>query len=215
MVFCFSLSFSFMNFSGELFTYHGRLTAFESGPLESTKTLVYIPGVGEGFNFVPFLKPLSTMLSSKNWSLVQVQLDSTLDGFGYSSLQKDSEQLDALVNHLKSKRNKKTIVFMGHSTGKKKLYVWLGVTDSKRYIGSQDCFWHNKYGATNQQVSAYILQAPVSDRENLLPNLDKFDYYINLATRLRSENRGNELLPIEAMGTPVTADRYYSFCSKG
>lgn len=208
-----------MKFSGELFTYDedANRTAFESEPVNSDKVVVFINGIGEGYNAVPYLEPLQKMLSHKNWSLVQVQLGSFGDGYGTSSLQKDSEQLDILVHHLKTKRNKKIIFFLGHSTGKNKqtnkqrrcLYMLLCT------LGSQDCYWHNKYGKASKDISGYILQAPVSDRENLEKHLETFHTYLDMAIEMRKKNKGDELLPIQAIGTPITANRYYSFCAKG
>jgi triacylglycerol esterase/lipase EstA (alpha/beta hydrolase family) len=109
-----------MNFSGELFTYDedARLIAFESGLVQSDKTIVFIGGLGDGLNAVPYLKPLETTLKSIGWSLTQVQLSSSVTGYGISSLQKDISELDKLVYYLITKRGKKSILFLGHSTGK-------------------------------------------------------------------------------------------------
>ncbi|KAI9485468.1 MAG: hypothetical protein EXX96DRAFT_494609 [Benjaminiella poitrasii] len=190
-----------MKFSGELFTYNQefRLTAFECGPTDTDKTVVFIGGLGDGFNAVPFLEPLfETVLNKNGWSLIQVQLSSSYEGYGISDLKTDADQLDTLVQHLKAYRGKKTIVFLGHSTG------------------CQDCFWHNKYGKTSKDVNAYILQAPVSDREYFQSTLDKFQTHVNMAIRLKGEGRGDELMPREALqGTPITANRFYALTVKG
>lgn len=107
-----------MEFSGDLFQYdtEERLNAFETSP-SSEKTVVFIGGLGDGFNAVPFLEPLYKSIAALGWSLTQVQLSSSVDGFGTSNLQTDCRQLDTLVEYLKSKRQKKQIVFIGHSTG--------------------------------------------------------------------------------------------------
>lgn len=186
-----------MKFSGELYTYDNEtnLTAFETGPV-TEKTVVFIGGLGDGFNAVPFLEPLAETLAKSNWSLTQVLLSSSYNQYGFSNLQMDAKQLDLLVQHLKEKRGKNKIVFLGHSTG------------------SQDCYRHNKYGQTNQDISGYILQAPVSDREHLKDNLDNFQHHLDLAIQLR-KGKGTELLPRSAFWAPITADRFFSFCSKG
>lgn len=107
-----------MEFSGNLFQYdtEERLNAFETSP-SSDKTVVFIGGLGDGFNAVPFLAPLYKSISALGWSLTQVQLSSSVGGFGTSNLQTDCRELDTLVEYLKSKRQKKQIVFIGHSTG--------------------------------------------------------------------------------------------------
>ncbi|KAG1472211.1 hypothetical protein G6F56_001679 [Rhizopus delemar] len=185
-----------MKFSGELFTFEkeSNLVAFESG-LVTDKTVVFIGGLGDGLNAVPYLEPLEESLTSFGWSLTQVQLSSSFNGYGTSNLQTDCQQLDALVDHLTTERGKKQIVFLGHSTG------------------SQDCYWHNKYG--QNRILGYILQAPVSDREHLEQNLDNFQENLKAAITLREQGKGLELLPRSVFWVPVTADRFYSLAAKG
>lgn len=188
-----------MRFPGELFTYDNdsRLTAFETGPIQSTETVVFIGGLGDGFNAVPFLEPLVKRLSDLNWSFIQVQLSSSFNGYGNTNLQTDAKELDSLVTYLKDKRGKTKIVFLGHSTG------------------SQDCYWHNKNGKTNQEIAGYILQAPVSDREHFKVNLPNFDHFVELAIKYRKEGKGQEYLPRAAIDAPITADRFFSLTVKG
>lgn len=108
-----------MELSGILFTYHEALTAFESGPVDYTKAVIYVGGITELFNAVPYLAPLQERLCKQGWTLIQVQLSSSGNGYGTSSLRQDSEEIDHLIKHLKTKRNKEKIVLLGHSTGKK------------------------------------------------------------------------------------------------
>lgn len=108
-----------MEFHGTLFTYYepDRLTAFECGPTDSKKTLVYVGGLADGYNSVPFLAPLQRALEEEGWSLVQVQLSSSYTGYGIVNLQKDCDELDHLIEFLKTRRDKSKIVVLGHSTG--------------------------------------------------------------------------------------------------
>lgn len=186
-----------MKFSGELFTYdeENRLTAFETGPIHSTETIVFIGGLGDGFNAVPYLLPLVEKLSSLNWSLVQVQLSSSFGGYGTTNLQRDTEELDSLITFLREKRGKSKIIFLGHSTG------------------SQDCYWHNKNGKSS--IAGYILQAPLSDREFFQTDITNFQHYLDLSIKFRNEGKGNELLPVDAFSNPISADRFFSLCAKG
>lgn len=109
-----------MKFTGELFTFdeENRLTAFETGPVESGKVVVFIGGLGDGYHAVPFIPLLVKTLEQIGWSLIQVQLQSSYDGYGTSNLQNDTRQLDSLVDYLLKEKKKKKIVFIGHSTGK-------------------------------------------------------------------------------------------------
>ena len=189
-----------MKFSGQLFTYDQdkRLTAFEIGPNESTEAVVFIGGLGDGYNAVPFLEPLVEKLVAANWSFIQAELSSSFGRYGTSNLQTDSEEMDTLISYLIKEKGKTRIVVLGHSTG------------------CQDSYWHNKHGVTRQDVAGYILQAPVSDREHFGDHLDNFQHYVQLATNMRKEGKGGELLPIACFsGDPVTADRFYSLSVKG
>ncbi|KAI8391390.1 uncharacterized protein BYT42DRAFT_556714 [Radiomyces spectabilis] len=187
-----------MEFEGSLFTYYepGRLTAFESGPKDSSKTVVFVGGLGDGFNAVPFLVPLNKTLNEAGWSLIQVYLSSSYSGYGISNLQKDTKELDYLVRFLCEKRGKSTIVFLGHSTG------------------SQDCYWHNKYGETRDRITGYILQAPVSDREYMQKCMPDYQKMLRIAKEMRAQGKGQHLMPI-VDDTPITADRYYSLAAFG
>ncbi|KAG1111892.1 hypothetical protein G6F42_014897 [Rhizopus arrhizus] len=185
-----------MEFSGNLFQYdtEERLNAFETSP-SSDKTVVFIGGLGDGFNAVPFLAPLYKSISALGWSLTQVQLSSSVGGFGTSNLQTDCKELDTLVEYLKSKRQKKQIVFIGHSTG------------------SQDCYWHNKNGKHSQDISGYILQAPCSDRQ-YLASLENYQYLVDLSTKMKNDGNGQEIMPRKAHWSPITGDRFYSLAAK-
>ncbi|KAG0884374.1 hypothetical protein G6F15_005146 [Rhizopus arrhizus] len=163
-----------------------------------TNTIVFIGGLGDGLNAVPYLKPLETTLKSIGWSLTQVQLSSSVTGYGISSLQKDISELDKLIYYLTTKRGKKSILFLGHSTG------------------CQDCFWHSKCGQYNQTILGYILQAPVSDREYMAKNFPHFQTTVELAISLKEQDKGTELLPRSAYpDVPITVDRFLSLAIKG
>ncbi|KAG0173951.1 hypothetical protein DFQ30_006430 [Apophysomyces sp. BC1015] len=180
-----------MEFPGILYTYDesSRRTAFESGPLHSPKTVVFIGGLGDGYNAVTFLKPLQIALANEEWSLIQVNLSSSYYGYGIVDLQTDCNELDKLVHYLKEVRKKETIVFLGHSTG------------------SQDCYWHNKNGQTSESVAGYILQAPVSDREYFEKTLPNFEQLLAEAVELRR----HFLSGFDEV--PITADRFYSLAA--
>jgi triacylglycerol esterase/lipase EstA (alpha/beta hydrolase family) len=109
-----------MELSGTLFSYSRSLTAFESGPAEYTKTVVFVGGLGDAYNAVKYLVPLQKRLQDLGWTLTQVGLSSSGNGYGISSLIQDSSELDELVIYLKTRRNKEKVVFLGHSTGKRR-----------------------------------------------------------------------------------------------
>jgi pimeloyl-ACP methyl ester carboxylesterase len=183
-----------MQFYGKLFTYHEelRLTAFESGALDSNKTVVFLEGLGDGYNGVPYLTKLNDTVTKHGYSLIQMQTTSSYNGYGLSSVSNDAKELDYLVDYLRQ-RGKARIVVMGHSTG------------------CQDCYWHNKYG--ERQVDGYILQAPVSDRQYYTDQCEEHNTHVGLAETMRDRGRGSNWMPQSISDVPITADRFYSLYS--
>ncbi|ORZ24517.1 hypothetical protein BCR42DRAFT_342853 [Absidia repens] len=188
-----------LEFKGTLFTYHNstRLTAFESGAEDSDKAFIFLEGLGDGYNGVPYLGVLNDAVTKLGYSLYQIQTTSFYKGYGASSLANDAKELDYLIGYLKEHRNKKHFVVMGHSTG------------------CQDSYWHNKNGQYRKDVSAYILQAPASDREWYADDFPGWPEHLKLATRMREEGRGSEWMPRSISEIPVTADRFFSLYSHG
>ncbi|KAI8877953.1 DUF1749-domain-containing protein [Backusella circina FSU 941] len=180
-----------MELSGSLFTYSDRLTAFESGPTEYTKTVVFVGGLGDAYNAVKYLVPLQKRLERLGWTLTQVELSSSGVGYGISSLIQDSAELDELVQCLRVSRNKEKVVFLGHSTG------------------CQDSYWHNKY--MESKADGYIFQAPISDRLSLMnESPSRFKKLLEKAKQMISERKGEELMPRQADMAPITAERLVS-----
>jgi hypothetical protein len=76
---------------------------------------------------LPYTTALAAMLEGKGWTLVQPLLSSSHLGYGMSSLQKDSEEIDMLLRFLARKWgwdeekdgaiNKVNVIIVGHSTG--------------------------------------------------------------------------------------------------
>ncbi|ORZ08399.1 hypothetical protein BCR42DRAFT_382708 [Absidia repens] len=188
-----------MEFKGTLFTYNKslRLTAFESGATNSNKALIFLEGLTDGYNGVPYLSALNDAVTKLDYSLIQMQTTSFYNGYGASSLANDAKELDYLIGYLRQHRNKTHIVVMGHSTG------------------CQDCYWHNKYGRHRQHVAGYILQAPVSDRQYYAAECPEYADHLQLASTMREQGRGAEWMPRSVSDVPVTADRFYSLVARG
>ncbi|KAI8333612.1 hypothetical protein BC941DRAFT_401151 [Chlamydoabsidia padenii] len=186
-----------MEFNGKLFTYHKelRLTAFESGVVGSNKTVIFMEGLTDGYNGVPYLSKLNDTVTKHGYSLIQIHTTSFYNGYGASSLSNDAKELDYLIDYLRQHRNRTQIVVMGHSTG------------------CQDCYWHNKYG--RNKVAGYILQAPASDREYYVAECQDSACHIQLAVTMREQGRGSDWMPRFISDVPVTADRFYSLHAYG
>lgn len=109
-----------MELSGRLFTYNiaKRLTAFESGVLNSNKTIIFVGGLGDGYSAVPYLPLLNENIEKLGYSLIQIQMTSSYVGYGNVTLSEDASELDDLITYLKQVKKKQVIFIIGHSTGR-------------------------------------------------------------------------------------------------
>ncbi|KAL8933507.1 MAG: hypothetical protein Q9216_006332 [Gyalolechia sp. 2 TL-2023] len=181
-----------------------RLVAFEhtrDGP-SPENTLLFVPGLNEGFLTTPYIQTLSAALPP-SYSFVEVLLLSSYSGWGHSSISQDVEEMAHCVEYFQSLRPGGKTVLMGNSTG---------CQDVLHYISSE---------GSRPIVDGGILQAPVSDREAIQMIYPREDYnrYNNLAQGLVKEGKGEEMLPNEVslpiLGARVTANRWLSLASPG
>ncbi|KND00282.1 uncharacterized protein SPPG_04611 [Spizellomyces punctatus DAOM BR117] len=154
-----------------------------------------INGRAIGRHLVAYVTPLASRLGLENngYSFVQPILSSSYHGYGTSSLQSDSDQIDLLVDYLRERRGKMRIVLIGHSTG------------------AQDVIWFLHHGRLRKQVHAGILQGPVSDNEYALwMDPDGTQRWLQIAEALIADGKDQALMPREADPAPITAYRYRS-----
>ncbi|KAJ3043834.1 hypothetical protein HK097_001654 [Rhizophlyctis rosea] len=184
--------------TGDLYIYNPSThhTAFESNP-SHPNVLIFLSGQTEGPLHPPYLFTLSSTLAKHSYSLVQPILSSSYLGFGYSSLDDDVKEIGILVEYLKRERGKSgKIVLMGHSTG------------------AQITLHFLRTSPLSSQVSAGILQAPVSDREYMVwKGPESVNKWLPIAEKFITEGKGDEFLPREAYSTPITSARYASLTS--
>ncbi|OAQ30421.1 DUF1749-domain-containing protein [Linnemannia elongata AG-77] len=190
-----------MQLSGTLSTYNPqtRLTMFESGPQNSQGSVVFVGGLMDGYNALPYLPLLGKYLEEQlGFSLIQVMLTSSHMGYGISSLQEDVRELDILFTFLREERAKTRLFFIGHSTG------------------CQDAISFASHGRNRAALQGMVLQGPVSDREFMVSSLDEmYGKYVRLAQRMINDGKGQELMVREVDIAPVTAYRFNSLASIG
>lgn len=153
--------------------------AFEVGDSqgENENVLVFIGGLTDGLMTVRYVSMLDV---PAGWTVFNIMFSSSYSGWGMGSLDRDVEEIDLLVKHLRTKCNKKKVVLMGHSTG---------TQDSLHYLLKKD------------SVDGIILQASVSDREALTMFMgsDGLEKMNEKALKMQNENGSSCVLP-----------RYYS-----
>ncbi|KAF9169625.1 hypothetical protein BGX21_010446 [Mortierella sp. AD011] len=189
-----------ISLSGTLSVYNPqtRLTMFESGPENSTASVVFIGGLLDGYHALPYLPLLGKTLAEQvGMSLIQVMLSSSHMGYGISSLQEDVKELDVLFDFLLEKRAKTRLFIVGHSTG------------------CQDAISYACYGKHKEAIQGIVLQGPVSDREFMASSMDMYGKYLRLAQRMINDGKGQELMVREVDVAPLTAYRFNSLASVG
>ncbi|KAF9108105.1 hypothetical protein BGX29_003301 [Mortierella sp. GBA35] len=189
-----------MNLSGTLSVYNPqtRLTMFESGPQNSQGSVVFVAGLLDGYNALPYLPLLSKYLEEHlGFSLIQVMLSSSHMGYGISSLQDDVKELDILFTFLREERAKTRLFFIGHSTG------------------CQDAIAFATYGRNRAAVQGMVLQGPVSDREYMASTMDMYEMYLETAQKMINNGEAQELMPRETDVAPITAYRFNSLAAIG
>ncbi|GJJ71050.1 hypothetical protein EMPS_03400 [Entomortierella parvispora] len=189
-----------MILQGTLSTYNPqtRLTMFESGPQHSSTSVLFIGGLMDGYNAVPYLPLLNEALANElGVSLIQVMLSSSHAGYGTATLMEDVWELDALLTYLREQRNKTRIFIIGHSTG------------------SQDAIKYVTYGKNQSVVKGIVLQGAVSDREFLSSSVENYGKYLRLAQRMINDGNGQELMVREVDVAPITANRFFSLAAVG
>ncbi|KAF9437770.1 hypothetical protein BGZ76_011228 [Entomortierella beljakovae] len=189
-----------ISLSGTLSIYNPqtRLTMFESGPENSTASVVFIGGLLDGYHALPYLPLFNKVLTQElEMSLIQVMLSSSHMGYGISSLQDDVKELDVLFTFLREERAKSRLFIVGHSTG------------------CQDAISYALYGKHKAVIQGIILQGPVSDREFMASSMDMYGKYLRLAQRMINDGKGQELMVREVDVAPVTAYRFNSLGSVG
>ena len=189
---------------GALFQYTStpcQLQAFESGAIGSKNVLIMVGGLTDGLLACPYVPRLSTACKNHSYALIQPVLRSSYCQFGMQTLANDVEDLNSLVNFLRSSRGDDLeITFVGHSTG-----CQIAVTFCKT---SQ--LAHNF-------VKNVVLQAPVSDREALLleKSKDFVEKLIVTANNLVEVGKGRQIVHSLYGIAPLTATRTLDLFSEG
>lgn len=106
---------------GTLFCYHNNLAAFESVPIHSKdlpkKKCILVGGLSDGLLPTPYTKDLEAECHRLGWSFVNPILSSSYLGFGNGDLDRDTEEISALMWYLSCHRGGEIFALVGHSTG--------------------------------------------------------------------------------------------------
>ncbi|OAK95342.1 DUF1749-domain-containing protein [Phaeosphaeriaceae sp. SRC1lsM3a] len=199
---------------GTVHKYNKKLVAFEhasSSPTDATpNTILWIGGLGDGLLTVDYTGTIAASLPP-NWSLAEVLLRSSYNGWATGRLSRDAREIGECVSYFRSLRPDSKIVLMGHSTGCQDIMEYLVGPDAKNHPG----------------VDGAILQGGVSDREaweDMLSSDEEraqFNEIVETAKKMIDAGDERGILPVkgnmvaEGLGAPITAYRTYSLLAKG
>ena len=157
--------------------------------------VVLVPGLTDGVMSMKYTQLLSIELLKIDFSVVQVNLSSSFNQFGFSDLKTDCDELTQLMKFIKEKLNFNKIVFLGHSTG------------------TQDALYFVRHSEASSLVDAIVLQAAVSDRESihLEPNAAEM---LDEAKKLKQEGKEDAFLTCKLAGAPITVSRFLSLAGR-
>ena len=178
--------------------------AFEHGkkPASCPNTVVFIGGLSDGLLTNPYIPSLAKALPD-SYSLVEILLSSSYEGWGTSSLDVDVQEIAQCVEYFQNLRPEGKIVLLGHSTGCQDVMHYL-VSDGKR-----------------PKIDGGIMQGGISDREAMtawMPS-QEYDRSIKVAKEYIDDGRGDDCLPGKITGGifpgMVSANRWMSLASPG
>ncbi|BFZ54193.1 hypothetical protein PYCC9005_001226 [Savitreella phatthalungensis] len=222
---------------GILHHYATRLTAFEFtvGQRHKPHTLLFAGGLGDGIGTNRYLHDLSEALAGSPWSVVQIHMSSSFDGWGTGSLTRDTEELASCIRHLAKYKLRKhgtssKTVLMGQSTGCQDLFFYISAPNPHPHRLPYDPALEL---SMRPSIEGAILQAAVSDREAYLAimkdgcpwdgqSAEEVTKFINAMKdeALKAPTDHDVLLPSELTtkvcapgSTPINARRFLSLLS--
>jgi len=160
------------SFQGTLFQYHRNLVSFESNTSAPLKCIL-LGGLSDGMIPTPYCKGLEEKCHELGqWSLVQPILSSSYLGFGNGDLDRDVQELNFLLEYLKTHNSGTHFALVGHSTG---------CQISMHYL---------KHGLHRNLISLVVLQAPASDREGaIMDSISKYETNLAIANDLCQQKK--------------------------
>jgi hypothetical protein len=196
---------------GTAHVYSKKLVAFEHAPSHAApNTLLWIGGLGDGLLTVSYPRAIAAALPP-DWTLAEVVIRSSYNGWGTGSLARDARELDTCVKYFRELKPGKEgkVVLMGHSTGCQDIMEYL--------VGPQ---------ARNRlPIDGAILQGGVSDREALddVEDIEEEELAMALkrAKDMIDQGDSDEIVPLREnvvareFEAPMTAYRTYSLLAKG
>jgi pimeloyl-ACP methyl ester carboxylesterase len=144
----------------------------------------------DGLLTLPFVPSLSARLDEIGWCTIQIVLSSSYQAYGFSSLDRDAEEIAMLLEHLSHTTGLEKTFLLGHSTG---------CQDILRYLRGGMGNTHNVIGV--------MLQGAISDRDYLRTTLPNWRTLLEQAKEAIANGDGDTLSSDLINGAPMTFNR--------
>jgi len=162
---------------------------------------IVVGGLTDGFLSLRYVPSLAERLNAMGWSVCQVNLSSSWNQFGTSSVMQDAKELWLLVDHLRKQRGFHRIGIIGHSTGCQDIMHMM-----KQY-DEQGCPPH-------RSLDFAVFQGGISDRQAMV-GTHGFDGLLAEANAALAEGQPDKVLSEKLFGiVSISAYRFHSMASK-
>ncbi|KAJ5232737.1 Protein of unknown function DUF1749 [Penicillium chermesinum] len=151
-----------------------RLTAFEytRGSRQKPHSIIFIGGLSDGLGTVEYTSDLVAGLEDTQWTLINLVLSCSYNGWGMGRLGADIDEIARCVQYIREYKEPhygpSKIVLMGSSTGSQDVLHYLHCPNPRSAHPILDRDWTP---VTRPPIEGAIMQAPVSDREGILQEI--------------------------------------------
>ncbi|EXJ91929.1 hypothetical protein A1O3_00479 [Capronia epimyces CBS 606.96] len=186
--------------------------------------LLFVGGLYDNFRSPSYVDDLAALFlrdtPNQKWRVMHVQLSSAGKSFGLYDLDRDVEEIGTAINYIRASVTQSPtspVVLMGHSTGCQDLIHYL-VSPLKNSKNSSN---------SRPVVSGAIFQAPVSDREAIMRDVNDdqatrqaYESCLSIAESTPKDKHAMTILPLhiskQCLGpAPLNITRFLSLASPG
>lgn len=150
------------------------MTAFEytRGSRQKPHSIIFVGGLSDGLGTVDYTADLVNALEDTEWTLFNLVLSCSYNGWGMGHLGKDTDEMALCTRYIREYKEPhygpSKIVIMGSSTGSQDVLHYLHSPNPRPPHPVLD---RGRMPVIRPPVDGAILQAPVSDREGILHEL--------------------------------------------
>ncbi|KAL2261056.1 hypothetical protein VTK26DRAFT_4744 [Humicola hyalothermophila] len=140
---------------------------FSSNNARQPHSILFVGGLGDGLATTSYVADVVRGLQSTEWSLFTLNLTSALNSWGFSHLDRDTDEIAKCIQYIKEYKERRfgpggKLVLMGHSTGSQSVLHYLSRPNPHT---STPAFDPDLEHVLRPALDGAIMQAPVSDRE--------------------------------------------------